>query len=101
MQNKFICPHCGKRQPINRLFSLKKQSVWVCNGCNRSIKPKNINTIFDYVALLLVIMVAIYSVLILKSNFTTALLLIIVSGITLYLIKIIYYYIHAELKTVN
>ncbi len=98
MKNKFSCPYCGHTQPFLKLLTLKKKSTWRCATCDHEVKPSNFTMLFNYFSLLLLIGVFIYTVLVLKTDFLTTMLIAGSTGIALFLCKMIYYYFSIELS---
>ena len=41
MKNQnFVCPHCGKKQPLKKLLLLSNFSKWNCPYCGMEVAPE-------------------------------------------------------------
>ena len=41
MENQnFVCPHCGKKQPLKKLLLLSNFSKWNCPHCGTEVAPE-------------------------------------------------------------
>ena len=41
MENQnFVCPHCGKKQPLKKLLLLSNFSKWYCPHCGTEVAPE-------------------------------------------------------------
>ena len=92
----FACPHCGKKQPINKLLLLSNFSKWNCPHCGTEVKPEKKSpvhgAVYGVLGALSTAVPANYCLYMLNYSLPKSMLIAVGCGIICYALTITYLY---------